>query len=283
MDADEREVSPEQAFSLLGNDTRIGIIQALWKADEPLSFSDLHDRVEIRDSGQFNYHLNKLVGLFVRQVDGKYELTFAGSQVIGAILSGTYTQRAETERFELDANCPDCGTELTATYEEERVTIRCETCDEDRSTFGLPPGAFEGRDESELQRTFERWLLNVFSLMADGVCLRCSGKTIGSLITESEYFYSDQEVGIEFVCERCGDRASGNLGTYLLRHPAVVAFHYDHGIDLTKATVWELEWLSGDNERLVSEDPLVAECIVTLDGDELTLTVDEELAVHVGE
>ncbi|MGA9402386.1 DUF7351 domain-containing protein [Haladaptatus sp.] len=283
MDADEREVSPEQAFSLLGNDTRIGIIQALWKADESLSFSDLHDRVEIRDSGQFNYHLNKLVGLFVRQVDGKYELTFAGSQVIGAILSGTYTQRAETERFELDANCPDCGTELTATYEEERVTIRCETCDEDRSTFGLPPGAFEGRDESELQRTFERWLLNVFSLMADGVCLRCSGKTVGSLITESEYFYSDQEVGIEFVCERCGDRASGNLGTYLLRHPAVVAFHYDHGIDLTKATVWELEWLSGDNERLVSEAPLVAECVVTLDDDELTLTVDEELAVHVEE
>ncbi|HZD43168.1 MAG TPA: helix-turn-helix domain-containing protein [Methanomicrobiales archaeon] len=274
-------MSPEQAFSLLGNDTRIGIIQALWKADEPLSFSDLHDRVDIRDSGQFNYHLNKLVGLFVRQADGKYELTYAGSQVIGAILSGTYTQRAEAERFELDTFCPDCGTELTATYEEETVTVRCETCDENRSTFRLPPGAFEGRTEDELPKTFERWLLNVFSLMADGICLRCSGKTVGSLVTDTEYFFSDQEAGIEFICQRCGDHAAGNIETYLLRHPAVIAFHYDHGIDLTTASVWELEWLHAESATIVSEDPLVVSSSITLDGDELTLTVDEELAVQV--
>lgn len=281
MDSDERELSPEEAFSLLGNDTRIGIIQALWNADEPLSFSDLHDAVGIRDSGQFNYHLNKLVGLFVRGTEGKYELTYAGNQVIGAILSGTYTQRAEAETFELDAVCPDCGTNLIATYEEERVTVRCETCDDDRSTFGLPPGAFEGRDEAELQRTFERWILDVFSLMADGVCLNCSGKTVGSLVTDSAYLDDDEEIGIEFVCERCGDYATGNVGTYLLRHPAVVAFHYEHGIDLTRASAWELEWLAAENASLVSEDPSVARCVVTLDGDELALTVDEALTVRV--
>lgn len=281
MNADERDLSPEDAFSLLGNDTRIEIIQALWDADDPLSFSELHDRVGIRDSGQFNYHLNKLVGLFVRGKEEKYELTYAGFRIMGAIFSGTYTQRAEAETFELDAHCPDCGTELIAEYEEETVTVRCETCERNRSTFGLPPGAFEGRDESELRRTFERWLRNVFSLMADGVCLNCSGKTVGSLTTESEYFDDEQEVGIEFRCERCGDYATGNVGTYLLQHPAIVAFHYDHGIDLTKDSLWELEWPRPENATILSESPLVAACTVTLDGDELTLTVDEELTVTV--
>ncbi|WP_423743754.1 helix-turn-helix domain-containing protein (plasmid) [Haladaptatus sp. SPP-AMP-3] len=281
MDADERDVSPEKAFSLLGNDTRIEIIQALWDADDPLSFSELHDRVGIRDSGQFNYHLNKLVGLFVRQTDEKYEPTYAGFRIMGAILSGTYTQRAEAETFALDTYCPDCGTELIAEYEEETVRVRCETCERNRSTFGLPPGAFEGRNETELRQTFERWLLNVFSLMADGVCLNCSGKTVGSLVTESEYFADEQEAGIEFLCERCGDYAAGNVGTYLLEHPAVVAFHYDHGIDLTDYPVWELEWPRPGNARIVSEDPLLVECVIELDGDELRLSVDGELTVSV--
>ncbi len=213
---------------------------------------------------------------------GSTNSRYAGSQVIGAILSGTYTQRSEFERFELDTYCPDCGTELTATYEEERVTVRCETCDENRSTFGLPPGAFEGRDEDELQNTFERWLLNVFSLMADGICLRCSGKTVGSLVTESEYFYSDQDAGIEFVCERCGDQRNGqhrdvSPPTSGGRRISLRPRHRPH----RRSPSGNSKWLNAENAIIVSEDPIVVSSTITLDGDELTLTVDEELAVHV--
>lgn len=280
MDSDERAIAPAEAFSLLGNDTRIGIVRALWEADEPLSFSELHDRVGLRDIGQFNYHLNKLVGLFVRQKDGKYKLPFAGHRVIGAILSGTYTQHGVSTTFELDTQCIECGG-LEAKYEEEMVTVRCPSCDERRSTFGFPPGAFEGRSVEDLPRTFERWLRNAFLVIADGICLNCSGRTVGSLVTDSEHLDDDQAAGVEFVCEHCGDYASGNVGTYLLQYPAVVAFHYDHGIDPGRDSAWELEWLGEDDARIVSNDPLLVEYTVELGGDELELTVDGDVQVAV--
>ncbi|WP_266079040.1 ArsR/SmtB family transcription factor [Haladaptatus caseinilyticus] len=281
MDADERELSPDEAFSLLGNDTRIGIIQTLWEADEPLSFSELHDRVGISDSGQFNYHLNKLVGLFVRQKNGKYELPFAGFRVIGAILSGTYTQRAESTTYELDLPCIGCETRLEAEYDEEMVTVRCPSCDVERSTFGFPPGAFEERDVDELPRTFERWLRNIFSMMTDGICLNCSGRTVGSLVTESEYFEQEAEIGVEFVCDRCNDHAFGSIGSYILQHPAIVAFHYEHGIDLGEESAWELEWLIENEAEIIAEKPLLVELTVELAGDELTVRVDDGLSIEV--
>jgi hypothetical protein len=85
----------EAAFSLVANELRFQILQALWEAqrtDElPVPFSELFDSVEVGDSGQFNYHLDKLVPRFVRDADDGYELTFAGEQVIGAAASGVYT------------------------------------------------------------------------------------------------------------------------------------------------------------------------------------------------
>lgn len=66
-------VSPDEAFAPLGNDTRVGILQALWdvfesgKGDNAIPYSELFDQVDIRDSGNFSYHLEKLTGPFVRQ------------------------------------------------------------------------------------------------------------------------------------------------------------------------------------------------------------------------
>ncbi|WP_227374810.1 ArsR/SmtB family transcription factor [Haladaptatus halobius] len=277
MDSDERAIAPEEAFSLLGNDTRIGIVRALWEADEPLSFSELHDRVGLRDSGQFNYHLNKLVGLFVRQKNGKYELPFAGHRVIGAILSGTYTHTGYPRRSNSIHGVSSVAGRWRPNTRRRWSRFAVPSCDERRSTFGFPPGAFEGRNVEDLPRTFERWLRNAFSVMADGICPNCSGRTVGSLVTDSEHLDDDQAARVEFVCERCGDYASGNVGTYLLQHPAVVAFHYDHGIDLGRDSAWELEWLGEDDARIVLDDPLLVEYTVELGGDELELTVDSGL------
>jgi hypothetical protein len=181
MDSDERAIAPEEAFSLLGNDTRIGIVRALWEADEPLSFSELHDRVGLRDSGQFNYHLNKLVGLFVRQKNGKYELPFAGHRVTGAILSGTYTHTGYPRRSNSIHGVSSVAGRWRPNTRRRWSRFAVPSCDERRSTFGFPPGAFEGRNVEDLPRTFERWLRNAFSVMADGICPNCSGRTVGSL------------------------------------------------------------------------------------------------------
>jgi hypothetical protein len=102
--AEVKEIPPADAFSLLGHELRIGIVRALWRAgDDEVSFSKLRERAGMPDSGQFNYHLGELVGTFVRESEEAegYELTYAGRQVIGAILDGTYTKRASLDAFEI--------------------------------------------------------------------------------------------------------------------------------------------------------------------------------------
>lgn len=71
-------LAPGEAFAALGNETRLEILRALGDVERPLSFSALHDRVEMQDSSQVNYHLDKLVGHFVGKSEEGYSLTRAG-------------------------------------------------------------------------------------------------------------------------------------------------------------------------------------------------------------
>lgn len=63
-DTDEpTPLTPEEAFAVLGNEIRVDILRALWEAGEPLAYSELQERIGVCDSGRFNYHLRKLVGV----------------------------------------------------------------------------------------------------------------------------------------------------------------------------------------------------------------------------
>ncbi len=274
---------PAEAFALLGDETRIGIIQALGEAGgEGRSFSELRERVGARDSGRFNYHLNKLVGTFVRKTDdGEYELSYAGSRVVGAILSGEYTRHGSADAFELDSACSNCETALSATYEDERVAIRCPTCDEQQSSFGFPPGGIEDRTPAELTQAFDDWLMTIFRLVSNGVCNNCVGKTSGRLTDDVPNVATDRPVSIVFVCERCASSATISVNSYLIYHPAVVAFHHDHGIDVSDVHTWTLEFVLDENLEIVSTDPWRVRSTLELDGDRLELLVEEDCSVRV--
>lgn len=278
---DSEKSSPENAFALLGNENRVKIIQAFDEASkESLSFSTLRSYTNVNDSGQFNYHLNQLVGSFVRRTkNGEYELTYAGQRVIGAICSGTFNQRGASVSFELDSACSVCESALLAEYKHERVTISCPTCDEVISTFGFPPGAFANRSRDELAHAFHSWIRSYIVSVFGGLCPNCAGRMYGSIIDDSEYFYEGQEVGIEYRCERCNERSVSSIGIYLLSHSAVYAFHHNHGINLSETPLWELPWLREENLTVLSRDPWRIETALELDGDSLEIVVDEDLSV----
>jgi DNA-binding transcriptional ArsR family regulator len=85
-------VPSADAFALIGNETRLSILEALWEADEqPMRFSELNEAVGMRDSAQFNYHLSKLTDQYIRKTDDGYELRTAGAKVVRAILAGSFT------------------------------------------------------------------------------------------------------------------------------------------------------------------------------------------------
>jgi DNA-binding transcriptional ArsR family regulator len=277
---DAENVTPEKAFSLLGNETRVAIIQVLGEASNPLSFSAVRERVGTRDSGQFNYHLTKLVGSFVRRTDEGYELSYAGHRIVGAIHSGTY-RRGDRMNFDLDSTCTVCETTIKATYENERVTVRCPGCETRLSEFGFPPGGFENRTITELTQVFGQYVDGIFSFMLRGICLNCSGKTVGKLIEETDRIDDDAPAYVEVACDQCGELTTSHVNGYLLHHPAVASFHYDHGIDLDRSELWNLDLYRNESLTLLSSDPLSVGSTIELDGDRLDLVISEDLSVSV--
>src|SRR6056297_2885902 len=91
------ELDPDDAFTLLADETRVKILRALGDAGGPngavpLSFSELRERAGVAESGRFNYHLGELVGHFVGRSDEGYELLFPGVKVYQSIRAGIYTE-----------------------------------------------------------------------------------------------------------------------------------------------------------------------------------------------
>ena len=272
------ETPPEKAFAAVGDETRIEILRALAQdLNDPVSFSELRDRVGVRDSGQFNYHLGKLQGRFVRKTDEGYTTTYAGRHLYGAILAGTYTESGAIEPIELDDSCPMCGEPVAVRYEEERVHISCTECDEFRNEFSMPPGVVDGRDRDALPETFDRWLrLNVDRIVS-GFCAACEGPTTPS------FDRIDDELAVVYECERCGDHLQADPAGVVLSHPAVVSFYYDHGIDVRREPLWRLLGPNygelKDLTRVVEEDPLRVRISFERDGDRLDLVLDETAEV----
>lgn len=78
-------------FELLSDETRLRIVSALAgyahaHPDEPaIAFAALRQRVGIRDSGRFNYHLRKLDGVLVERTEDGYLLTDVGRRLVAVV------------------------------------------------------------------------------------------------------------------------------------------------------------------------------------------------------
>ncbi|WP_276257639.1 winged helix-turn-helix domain-containing protein [Haloglomus litoreum] len=279
------------AFGAVANETRLSILRSLWAADGPQSFSTLREAVGVRDSGRFNYHLGELTGRFVRKAsadDGEdrddpgegYVLTYAGEQVVGAVHSGLYSARAEIDPFDA-GTCPDCGGTLRAEHADETVSVTCGGCGVTVTQFGAPPTLLAGFDEEELPLAFSHWVQSMVERTRRGFCPQCSGRVRAGLTRELQ-----ETVGLygaRFDCEVCGGTVTGALGAVVLDHPAVVAFHADHGIDLRTDPFWEVPWLLDQPATVESEDPLRVRLVAEIGDDRLSLRLDERLEVLAAE
>jgi hypothetical protein len=82
---------------------------------------------------------------------------------------------------------------------------------------------------------------------------------------------------VSHVCEECKYRWRMPTLFYPSRHPVVVAFFYDHGIEFDLATYEQRAHLLDFEEELLSEDPLRIRISVPLEGDVLGLTYDDRM------
>ena len=257
---DQRDSPPEKAFAALGHDTRIQIIRTLGQQEEPQSFSDLFKVVGTQDSGQFNYHLNQLVGKFIEQrEDGRYRLSYGGVNVVGAIFAGEFERSDALEDIPLESWCAHCDTQLRATYASEQVSIFCKDCGEIDTSFGFPPGGLGNRSPAELTILFDRWIRSIFGLVTDGICHNCTGRIDSTLTDASEFLHPDEPACLEFHCERCPEHSTLSISSYLYLRPELHGYYYEHGIDLSEVHPWNARLFLDPVITEVSRDPWTIE------------------------
>ena len=276
----EECLSPAEAFAVVGNETRLRILEALWRADRPAAFSDLRRRVGMRDSAQFNYHLDKLVGQFVRKTEDGYEFRQAGRAVIRSVLAGTLNQSPELDPFPVEGACVDCGSGLQARYEDEHFHIECPACGRPHGVYPFPPGGLEDRTREEALDAFNQRARHLSCLSKDGVCPECNGRMETHVRYAAEGDAMGLDVRVDYECARCNLTTSSSTGLALLDDAEVVSFYRDHGVDLNDVPFWTLDWCVTDEHTGVeSEDPWRLRVTIALDGEALIATLDGDLAV----
>jgi hypothetical protein len=276
----ERDLEPAEAFSVIASETRLDILESLWEFDDrPIRFSELFDSTDLGDSAQFNYHLQELTDQFVVKSEAGYDLSHTGGQVIRALRAGTYTHSPELDPFEVSGACTRCGGPLEAKYDDEQFSITCTDCGKAHSKYSFPPGGLEDRTEDEIATAFDERVRHLHCLSADGVCPECAGRMHTTLTRQGECCL-DVSLRAEHRCERCRHSRCSPVGLVLLDEAPVAAFYDDHGITLTDRPYWTLPWCVDDAYYEVNSiDPWEIEVSIPVDGEQLRVTLDEELQV----
>ena len=311
--ADAADPAVVELFELLGNETRLAILLALWESFDPfdpangMSFTALRDRVGIPQGAQFGYHLERLVGRLVEKTGSGYALRPTGLELVQSLVAGV-GREATLDPVEIDVACWRCGGETVLTYRDTwlyHVCTDCETVIDDQEVdkrfpagllFGEPyPAAIlSDRTPEEIYAAAVTRLLQQQTLRMNGVCPRCLG-----VLDSSTWVCESHEPGPAGVCPRCDAkwavriRRSCSVCKYweldspagMVMQPDVSAFYRARGLELALG-VNEFEraravmtQLPTHEETVLSTDPVRTRVVVQFEGDELRLTYDEAMNV----
>ena len=309
QDVELAGVSPDEAFAVLGNETRLAIIQELWKSgahheyddifttDTTVSFSALRRAVDIRDNGRFNYHLSKLVPHFVHQTDDGYRLSGAGKEIARAVITMSGEPNFDISD-ELQTPCPLCGAPLTVAYEDQWLRVTCTHCPgefgdsaPDGTIFNapFPRAALDDRTPDETLSTgIYRCMLDLTYLMQD-ICRECASTVTGSVSICEEHDITDTDacrvcgtpapVWAELRCDTCRFAKRLPIEVCAMGLTPVITFLYERGVDVLSPSYHDLAEAESLFRTTVTRDPLRITVSIRDDSDELSVTFDDELTV----
>lgn len=305
VDGRDAGLSPDEAFGLLGNETRVGILRALWRAFESgtgenaVPFSTLYEDVDIADTGNFTYHLEKLTGPFVRRTDDGYALKQTGINVVRAVVAGSVTEDPAFGPTAVDADCPRCGAPVEVEYADELMTVYCTACagghpwrGKPGFVFGglVPSAVMEGRSVEAAFRAGVTYTSLQIAALREGVCPHCSGVPDVDIEVCADHEYGEEPfcpncgryhpTEAWLVCSMCKRSVYPPVSVVVLADPEVAAFYGARGVDHRIGT-WEATRRAyRAQERLVGEEPFRLAVTFPAEDDELRLVYDEALTVR---
>lgn len=297
----------DDAFALLGNETRMAILRELWNrrekvaddADNALPFTELRERVGMEDPGQFNYHVNRLVDDFVDRTDSGYVLRKNAVQVLRAAVVRSETSDLELPTTEAADPCPFCGAVVEVSYENELLVVRCTECPDEHVSDILaggtlvnspifPPTGIADRTGQDLwEARFDHVASAAFGILRD-VCPVCAARPTASVDAcadhETDGFCercgSTQAVMVTVRCPTCTFAWHGPAWVTAMTHPDVIAFFHEHGVYADGGLTLDVyRELLVSTQIVRSTEPVRARIAVVLGGDELAVTIDGALDV----
>lgn len=281
MDRSDPSVPPTDAFGLLADETRLGIIQALAEhqrssEESPhLSFSELRRAVGITDAGKFNYHLDKLCDHFVTKTDDGYRLRTAGLLVVSAVASGMYNEQTTREEAEMDFECPLCSRSLIAGYDADMFRMNC-VAHGTIARLPVPPGATKGRSIEEIGRLAAIQSMQFVQSATHGVCPLCWG-TVETMLEPEPTGQPTYAVD----CTSCSNSFQTSAGMVVIDHPAVTSFLYERGMQPTADRLFEARFVWHPRAaEITSTDPVMVTVSIERDDDELEVDLDEHAQVQ---
>lgn len=317
-DSEASDEHVTDAFALLGHETRLNILLAIWEAhdlhanDNTVVFSQILERVGHDDPGNLRYHIEKLEGQFVRQHTerGGYELRIPGQKLVQAVIAGAGVRNETLAPTEIDQACPFCEAPTTISYREGILFWSCTKCggmapSEQDGPPGnpAPPGPLTALpfDPAGLANWTPEELRVVTMVlgrqkirsMFNGICPTCSGPVDSwfDCCPDHDPTGTCEECGMMvansawFQCRTCENHLTSMPHRLALLHPPVASFYDDHGVS-TRVRADDFEQakcvydLMLDHEvELVAEDPVRVAVTATIDGDTIQVIFDEMVRV----
>lgn len=266
----------------------------------------MRQRANGADFSNLHYHLDKLVGHFVRKTDHGYDLYDAGRRVVEAVLSGAVTDTPLIEPTRTTNQCPFCSAPVAVGFQHGRVELTCTECPglvkfagsqgkrfTEYGTLGFflfPPAGVHGRSPEGILEAAWTWRHSDFLSDSSGVCSRCSASL------EYSVNVCENHDATEGFCEQCGRRYAMEFNIHcrncnynptsiapgiLLANTELLAFLTTRGINPVAPDKFDraIRVLAHYDEEVVSTRPFKARFTFTADGDSLTLTLDDTLSV----
>ncbi|WP_254535778.1 ArsR/SmtB family transcription factor [Halomarina litorea] len=272
----------EDAFSLLANETRLRIIEAIGDASgggeyAVLSHRTLRDALGVRDTGNLNYHLRQLRDRFVERVDEGYQLTIPGIRVYQAILSGSFgPDHHQVPPAPVDEECLRCAERMCVRYEGARYYLGCEACGWTHTRYPLPPNAFDPEDPESLWLAGRRQAQCALRTFVSGICPYCSGPVRSDFIDESHTEGLNDDTFAHLECTHCHWYHHTPMVSLALHYPVVRTFHERRGVSTDPYP----GVFDGDAEcEVLSRDPWRVAVTYDLADDSLRVVVDGTLDV----
>jgi hypothetical protein len=283
VERDADALPADDAFLLFADETRVAILRALgdaWRDEWPgwLSFAELMDRVGVRDSSRFNYHLQQLVGRVVDHGDEEYKINYDGLLVYRLVEAGTLTERVEVGPFATGTDCHECGAELVGRQTSDVFVVDCPACDGKFTEDALPPHAFRDRDAEAVLDAVAAFSNRQASLVTEGLCPWCGGDVTATPVATAERNVGNPVLSrlYEHGCENCGGRLLLPPGRVALADHRVRGLAADAGLDPLALRYWEYAFAVTDRHTAVeSEQPLRVVVDVSFGDDALSVTIDD--------